>query len=93
MTVQRNTAYANPKTGFDVDSGTSTLTGNLAVRNGTAVAPGRSTGSGNSWNLSSVPALAGTDSSTITGPRTASGAIPSSTFLRPADGSDLGARF
>jgi len=92
ITFDHDTAYANPKTGFDVDSGTSRLTANLSVRNGTAVALGSSTGSGNSWNLSSVPALASTDSSVLTGPRTATGAIASSTFLRPANGADLGAR-
>jgi hypothetical protein len=92
ITFDHDTAYANPKTGFDVDSGTSRLTANLSVRNGTAVALGRSTGSGNSWNLPSVPALASTDSSVITGPRTATGAIASSAFLRPANGADLGAR-
>jgi hypothetical protein len=92
LVFDHNTAYANPKTGFDVDSSTSRLTANLSVRNGTAVALGSSTGSGNSWNLSSVPALASTDSSVITGPRTGTGAIASSNFLRPANGADLGAR-
>ncbi|MEU8234162.1 right-handed parallel beta-helix repeat-containing protein [Actinoplanes sp. NPDC048967] len=92
LIFDHDTAYANPKTGFDVDSSTSRLTANLSVRNGTAVALGRSTGSGNSWNLSSVPAPASTDSSVITGPRTATGAIATSAFLRPANGADLGAR-
>ena len=41
---------------------------------------------------SAVPGLASTDSSVITGPRTATGAIGSSSFLRPANGADLGAR-
>ncbi|MFI5838614.1 hypothetical protein ACIA8K_02690 [Catenuloplanes sp. NPDC051500] len=68
------------------------LTRNLAVANATPVALGSSTGSDNSWNLSSVPALASTDASVITGPRTATGAIASSAFLRPANNADLGAR-
>ncbi len=92
ITVDRSTAYANPRTGFDVDSGTSRLTRNLSVRNGAAVALGRSTGSGNSWNLGSEPALTGTDSSVVTGPRAADGTIRPSSFLRPANGADLGAR-
>jgi hypothetical protein len=39
-----------------------------------------------------VPAPASTDASTITGPRNADGSIPTSNFLRPADGAAIGAR-
>lgn len=38
-------------------------------------------------------AVANADPSTITGPRNADGSIRSSTFLRPANGADVGARF
>jgi hypothetical protein len=92
LIFDHNTGYANPRTGFDVDSSTSRLTANLAADNGTAVALGRSTGSGNSWDLAAVPVLASTDATTITGPRTADGAIPASNFLHPANGADVGAR-
>jgi hypothetical protein len=93
ITFNRNTAYGNVKTGFDVDGGsTSRLTANLAVNNATAVALGSSTASGNSWNIGGTWTLQSTDSSTITGPRTADGSIPSSNFLVPANGQAVGAK-
>ena len=95
--ISRSTAYRNGRTGFDVDSSASVLTGNLAVGNATAVALGSSsTGTGNSWNLGGTwndAALVSTDASTITGPRTSSGSIPSSSFLVPRSGQAVGARF
>ncbi|TQJ37543.1 right-handed parallel beta-helix repeat-containing protein [Streptomyces sp. NBC_00080] len=94
MKIDHCTAWRNTKTGFDFDRSSSTLTKNLATDNGTNASLGSaSTGSGNSWNLGGSWSLAGTDASTITGPRTAVGAIPSSTFLRPSNGADVGARF
>lgn len=92
--IERCTAWENPGTGFDFDRSSSALTQNLAVANGTAVSLGsNSTGSGNSWNIGGSWSLASTDPSTITGPRNADGSIPSSTFLRPANGAVVGARF
>ncbi|HEY0000623.1 MAG TPA: right-handed parallel beta-helix repeat-containing protein [Actinoplanes sp.] len=89
----RNTAYQNVKTGFDVDGGsTSRLTANLAVENATAVALGSSTGQGNSWDIGGTWPLASTDPATITGPRAADGSIPSSDFLTPANGQAVGAK-
>jgi hypothetical protein len=90
-----DTAYRNTRTGFDVDSSHSTLTGNLAVRNATAVALGSSTGSGNSWNDASSWSdadLSSTNPAVITGPRAADGTIATSTFLRPRTHPELGAR-
>ncbi|MDI5938159.1 MULTISPECIES: right-handed parallel beta-helix repeat-containing protein [unclassified Micromonospora] len=92
--IDHCTAWNNPGAGFDFSRSSSTLTKNLAVANGTAASLGStSTGSGNSWNIGGTWSLASTDPGTITGPRTADGSIPSSTFLRPANGADVGARF
>ncbi|WP_238412452.1 right-handed parallel beta-helix repeat-containing protein [Saccharothrix deserti] len=92
--IERSTAWDNPGTGFNFNRSSSTLTKNLAVANGTAVSLGsNSTGSGNSWNLGGTWSFVSTDAGTITGPRTADGSIPSSTFLRPSNGADVGARF
>lgn len=92
--IERCTAWDNPKTGFHFNRSSSTLTKNLAVANGTDVSLGsNSAGSGNSWNLGGGWAFVSTKASAISGPRTAVGAIPSSTFLRPSNGADVGARF
>lgn len=92
--IERSTAWNNPKTGFNFDRSSSTLTKNLAVANGTNVSLGSgSSGTGNSWNLGGTWSLVSTNPSTITGPRSADGSIPTSTFLRPANGADVGARF
>jgi hypothetical protein len=90
--LDRNTAWRNGGTGFDVADARATLTRNLSVANRTAASLGASTSTGNSWDLGGTWSLVGTDPSVITGPRTASGAIPSTTFLRPANGADVGAR-
>ena len=50
-------------------------------------------GSGNSWNIGGTWSFTSTDPSIITGPRSADGSIPSSAFLRPSNGADVGARF
>ncbi|MFD9438428.1 right-handed parallel beta-helix repeat-containing protein [Streptomyces sp. NPDC060006] len=93
MKIDHCTAWRHPKTGFNFNRSSSTLTKNLAVDNGTNASLGStSTGSGNSWNLGGSWSFVGTDARAITGPRTAAGAIPSSTFLRPGNGADVGAR-
>jgi hypothetical protein len=93
ITVNRSTAYANAKTGFDVDGGsTSRLTANLAVSNATPVALGSSTASGNSWNIGGTWTLLSTDSSTATGARASDGSIRTSNFLVPANGAAVGAK-
>ncbi len=92
--IERSTAWDNPKTGFQFDRSHSTLTKNLAAANGTNASLGsNSGGSGNSWDLGGSWSFASTNPGTITGPRTADGSIPSSTFLRPSNGADVGARF
>ena len=92
--IERSTAWDNPKTGFQFDRSSSAVTKNLAAANGANVSLGsNSTGSGNSWDLGGSWSFASTNPATITGPRTADGSIPSSTFLRPANGADVGARF
>ncbi|RKR88262.1 uncharacterized protein DUF1565 [Micromonospora pisi] len=95
MRLDRNTAWDNGGTGFDVADSRSTLTGNLSVSNAQAVTMGASTGAGNSWDLGGTwtdASLVSTDRSVITGPRTAAGTIPSSSFLRPLGGIEVGAR-
>ncbi|SCG40404.1 right-handed parallel beta-helix repeat-containing protein [Micromonospora coxensis] len=92
--IDHCTAWDNPGTGFNVNRSDSTLTDNLAVANGTNVSLGsQSGGSGNSWNIGGSWSLQSTNPGTITGARTADGSIPSSTFLRPSNGADVGARF
>ncbi|MEN3310242.1 MAG: hypothetical protein V7603_6444, partial [Micromonosporaceae bacterium] len=91
--MDHDTAWRNGKTGFEFSRSAAVLTKNLSVANTTQQSLGStSTGSGNSWNTGGTWTFLSTDSSTITGPRTASGAIPSSSFLRPANGADAGAR-
>ncbi|MPY49799.1 right-handed parallel beta-helix repeat-containing protein [Streptomyces acidicola] len=93
MKIDRCTAWRNPKTGFNFSRSSSTLTKNLAVANGIDASLGStSTGSGNSWDLGGTWSFVSTDPSTITGPRAADGSVPPSTFLRPGNGADLGAR-
>ncbi|MFI1035504.1 right-handed parallel beta-helix repeat-containing protein [Streptomyces sp. NPDC020951] len=94
MKIERCTAWNNPKTGFDFSRSSSTLTKNLAVANATDASLGaNSTGSGNSWNLGGSWPFVTTNAGTITGSRAVDGSIPSSTFLRPSNGADAGARF
>ena len=94
LTLDHATAYHNAGTGFDVAASTSSLTGNLAADNARPVSLGSSTASGNSWNLSgtwNAAALMSTDPSVVIGPRTATGAIAASNFLRPKTGATIGA--
>lgn len=63
--------------------------------NAQTVSLGGSTGTGNSWDLGGTwtdASLVSTDRTVITGPRTAAGSIPSSSFLRPLGGIEVGAR-
>jgi Right handed beta helix region/Protein of unknown function (DUF1565) len=92
MTVDHDTAWKNGGTGFDFSRSKSRLTKNLAVGNKTQDSLGTSSSSGNSWDLGGTWTLASTDSSVITGPRTSTGGIASSTFLQPSNGADVGAR-
>ncbi|MFC4120531.1 right-handed parallel beta-helix repeat-containing protein [Nonomuraea zeae] len=93
LLTDRSTAWRNGRTGFEYADSVSVLTRNLAVENQAQASLGSSSSSGNSWDLGGTWTLASTDASTITGPRAADGSIPSSAFLRPASGADVGARF
>ncbi len=87
------TAWSNGGTGFDfADTSGGNLTRNLSVANGTTVSAGSATQSNNSWNIGGTWTFASTSTGTITGPRTADGSIPSSNFLHPSNGADVGAR-
>ncbi|MFI9526133.1 right-handed parallel beta-helix repeat-containing protein [Micromonospora rosaria] len=93
LVFERNTAWDNGRDGFNVSRSTSTLHRNLSVGNaGSNASLGSSTGTNNSWNLGGTWTLVSTDPATITGPRAADGTIPTSTFLRPSTGADVGAR-
>jgi hypothetical protein len=94
LTIDHATAYKNGGTGFDFAASTSTLTGNLAVGNATPTHLGSSANTGNSWNIGGTwndAALLSTDSTMVTGARTATGSIPLSSFLRPRSGASIGA--
>ena len=94
ITVNRCTAYQNTKTGFDFDGGSTVkISGSLALGNGATFTHGSSyTATGNSWNIGGTWTVQSTDASTVTGPRTADGSIPSSTYLVPTSGAAVGAR-
>ncbi|MFE7764472.1 right-handed parallel beta-helix repeat-containing protein [Streptomyces sp. NPDC057438] len=93
LVAERCTAWRNKGAGFDFADADGTLTKNLSVANGTNVSLGsHSAGSGNSWNLGGTWTFTSTDATTITGARTANGSIPTSAFLRPVSGADVGAR-
>lgn len=96
ITVDRGSAWRNGDSGYKFGSSTSRLTGNLALTNGAGVSLGSGVvTSGNSWNIKSswtAADVASTDPSTLTGPRNADGSIRSSSFLRPLNYPNLGAR-
>ncbi len=94
LRAERCTSWDNGGNGFDfADTSGANLTRNLSVANGTTVSAGSATQSNNSWNIGGTWTFVSTSPSTITGPRQADGSIPSSTFLRPSNGADVGARF
>lgn len=95
LTLTHCSTWDNTGTGFDTADSASTVTANLSVADGTPATSGSGVSSGNSWNLGGTwdeDSVLSTDSSTVTGPRAADGTIPSSDFLVPADGTDIGAR-
>jgi hypothetical protein len=96
ITVDRCSAWRNGNSGYKFGSSTSRLTGNLALANGAGVSLGSGvTASGNSWNIKpswTAADVASTDPSTLTGARNPDGSIRSSTFLRPLNYPNLGAR-
>ena len=100
LALSRDTSYTNQGTGFDVDvsGGKATLTGNLSLVDGRAVALGSgTTSSGNSWDLGgtwNASSVLSTDPGAITGTRKSDGSLPSApSFLVPRSGASIGARF
>src|SRR5699024_5253000 len=96
VSIDPSTAYDTAVDGFELDGSSGSLTNNLALDNETDVQPGEGENTGNSWNLDSpitTDDLLSTDPSTINGPRSSDGSIPSSDYLVPADHSDIGARW
>jgi hypothetical protein len=92
LVLDHNTAWRNGGTGFDAADAAGTLTRNLAVANATNQSLGSSTSSNNSWDIGGTWTFVSTDPAVITGARTANGAIPTSSFLRPSNAADVGAR-
>ena len=90
--LDHNTAWSNDGTGFDSADSSGTLTRNLSVANGTNQSLGSASNSNNSWNLGGTWTFVSTDASTITGARNPDGSIRTSSFLRPSNGADVGAR-
>src|SRR5699024_11713196 len=96
LSIASRTSYDNAVDDFDLDRVIVSLTNTLALDNETDVQPGEGENTGNSWNLDSpitTDDLLSTDPSTINGPRSSDGSIPSSDYLVPADHSDIGARW
>lgn len=95
LVLDHNTAWDNTGNGFDLADADATLTKNLSVGNGTVVSLGSSSiGVANSWDIGGTwndAALVSVDPTVITGPRASDGGIPHSSFLRPANGADVGA--
>ncbi|MFJ5226298.1 right-handed parallel beta-helix repeat-containing protein [Streptomyces sp. NPDC088400] len=99
LVISRNTTFRNEGTGFDADTSGSAavFTGNLSVLDRKAVSlGGGAAATGNSWNLGGTwngASVLSTDPASLTGPRAADGALPSSrSFLVPRDGTAVGAR-
>lgn len=85
--LNRNTAYANARTGFYFATGKARLAGNLAVSNKDALSElGSSTVSAtNNWDRGiPTPALKSKDATTASGARQPNGALPATTFLTVA---------
>ena len=94
LAIDHATAWHNTGTGFVFTSSRSTLTANLAASNTTPRSLGSSTGSGNSWDIGGTwndAALQSVDPTAVTAARTATGAIPTSNFLRPRSTANIGA--
>jgi hypothetical protein len=94
LAIDHSTAWHNGGVGFNFAASTSRLTANLAVSNASPVSLGSSTATGNSWNIGGTwndAALLSVDPAVVTGPRTSTGSIPASNFLRPRNSANVGA--
>ncbi len=95
LAVSHTTTWDNGGTGFDMGDSRTTLTANLSILDGATVNPGGGQSTGNSWDIGGTwdaHSVRSTDSTAVTGPRASDGSIPTSDFLVPAGGSDIGAR-
>jgi hypothetical protein len=82
--LNRNTAYANAKTGFYFATGKARLARNLAVgnRGGLDKLGSAAVSAANNWDGGvSTPAFKSTDATTAYGPRRPDGSLPTTTFL------------
>lgn len=89
LTLRNNTAYDNGSYNFGFYDGSHLFENNLSLGDGRVSASG--TGSNNSWDLASPPAIGDVqsiDPSIIEGPRSADGSLPSSGFLKLDAGND-----
>ncbi|MFF4249618.1 right-handed parallel beta-helix repeat-containing protein [Streptomyces sp. NPDC001663] len=99
LALTRDSAYGNAGTGFDADvsGGTATLSADLSVADGKAVARGSGTVSKGNWDLGGTwdaSSVLSTDPGALTGPRAADGSLPPApAFLVPRNGAAIGARF
>lgn len=84
LTVHRNTAFRNGKTGFAFEQSASDLRDNLAIDNGREVTLGRGVDAAdNSWNQPgwSGAVLRTADERSVLAPRSPDGGLPQTTFL------------
>ncbi|MFI7295858.1 right-handed parallel beta-helix repeat-containing protein [Streptomyces sp. NPDC050121] len=84
IVLNRNTAYANAKTGFYFVTGKARLARNLAVSNrgGPDKLGSSAVSAANNWDAGvATPAFGSTDATTAYGPRRPDGALPTTTFL------------
>ncbi|GAA3890028.1 hypothetical protein GCM10023084_48200 [Streptomyces lacrimifluminis] len=82
--LNRNTAYANARTGFSFATGKARLAGNLAVGNKGALSKlgPSAVSAANNWDSGiSTPALKARDATTAYASRRADGGLPTTTFL------------
>lgn len=97
LLVERNTAWNNGDTGFNMRSSSSTLNANIAAVNAgsaqvslvsTVKASGNSWDLGGSWSNSSFKSV---DPAILKGARGSDGRVPASNFLIPTSGNAIGA--
>ncbi|KAG8940217.1 hypothetical protein FRC03_005659 [Tulasnella sp. 419] len=92
-TINRNTAWRNPSSGFDFEDSTPTISYNIAVSNNPNTKLSGGTKTGNSWQSGtwSDSSFISTDASTLKGPRNANGTVKGSNFLIPTSRAAIGA--
>jgi hypothetical protein len=84
IALNRNTAYANARTGFYFATGKARLARNLAVSNegGQVKLSSKTVSAANNWDSGvSTPAFRSTDATTAYGARKSDGSLPATTFL------------